>query len=141
MKKPSFRFLLFFFLISTQSYQGIKLVELVDGVCAGDESLLLSYLHSIISGSAIQDSKSLLNPRTSKCHARMREKIVSITSSSNSLMESVLKCRRNRGVTWLRPPPGMCHLWFSHDDILSLVSGCLGREVNDKRFVDIPIYL
>ncbi|UYV71140.1 hypothetical protein LAZ67_8001864 [Cordylochernes scorpioides] len=27
----------FFFLISTQSYQAIKLVELVDGVCAGDE--------------------------------------------------------------------------------------------------------
>ncbi|UYV65434.1 hypothetical protein LAZ67_3004375 [Cordylochernes scorpioides] len=64
---------LFFFLISTQSYQGIKLVELVDGVCWGRVSssflsplnhirnllmvsvlglgLLLSYLHSkIISG-------------------------------------------------------------------------------------------
>ncbi|UYV63602.1 hypothetical protein LAZ67_2004937, partial [Cordylochernes scorpioides] len=32
---------------------GIKLVELVDGVCAGDESLLLSYFHSIILGSLV----------------------------------------------------------------------------------------
>ena len=46
----------------------------------------------------------------------MVEKILVMVSSLNVFMEMMLKCRRKRGVTVLRPPPGgpMAHRnWMS----------------------------
>lgn len=43
--------------------------------------------------------------RTVRCQSKILEKIVYMDSSSNSLIVTVLKCRKNRGVTGFRPPP------------------------------------
>ena len=42
----------------------------------------------------------------SKCHSKILPKILVIVVSSNVVMVMVLKCRRKRGVTGFRPPPG-----------------------------------
>ena len=41
-----------------------------------------------------------------KCHSIILPNILVIEESSNVVMLMLLKCRRNRGVTGLRPPPG-----------------------------------
>ena len=43
------------------------------------------------------------------CHSMMLLKMVIMASSSKSLMVSMLKCRRKRDVTGLRPPPVPTH--------------------------------
>ena len=41
-----------------------------------------------------------------KCQSMIRLKMRDMVVSLNSLIEMVLKCRRKRGVTGFRPPPG-----------------------------------
>lgn len=76
-----------------------------------------------------------------KCHSITRPKIFNMVTSSNIVIVMVLKCRRKRGVTGLRPPPGgpiaamiwISTRWMGLVSLRSYLRISMERQTNMKR--------